>query len=101
MKFKNPIYLSVDEWGAFGRNFMNVLPIAQCLNSFIRHADVVKMANFTTLLRCFQPTLKTELLNHLYFTLSKHFPTIAWAIRWIPMFPAIHLVPHNIKAFLS
>jgi len=49
MSFKNPIYLSVDEWGAFGRNFMNVLPIAQCLNSFIRHADVVKMANFTML----------------------------------------------------
>jgi len=49
MSFKNPIYLSVDEWGAFGRNFMNVLPIAQCLNSFIRHADVVKMANFTLL----------------------------------------------------
>ena len=47
MNFKNPIYLSVDEWGAFGRNFMNVLPIAQCLNSFIRHADAVKMANFT------------------------------------------------------
>ena len=49
MSFRNPIYLSVDEWGAFGRNFMNVLPIAQCLNSFIRHADVVKMANFTML----------------------------------------------------
>ena len=47
--FKNPIYLSVDEWGAFGRNFMAVLPIAQCFNSFIRHADVVKMANFTML----------------------------------------------------
>jgi alpha-L-arabinofuranosidase len=47
MSFKNPIYLAVDEWGAFGRNFMNVLPIAQCFNSFIRHADVVKMANFT------------------------------------------------------
>ena len=47
MKFKNPIYLAVDEWGAFGRNFMNVLPVAQCFNSFIRHADVVKMANFT------------------------------------------------------
>lgn len=28
---------------------MSVLPIAQCLNSFIRHADVVKMANFTML----------------------------------------------------
>jgi alpha-N-arabinofuranosidase len=49
MAFKNPIYLSVDEWGAFARNFMSVLPIAQCLNSFVRHADVVKMANFTML----------------------------------------------------
>ncbi|MDP4248292.1 MAG: alpha-L-arabinofuranosidase C-terminal domain-containing protein [Bacteroidota bacterium] len=47
--FKNPIYLSVDEWGAFGRNFMSVLPVAQSFNAFIRHADVVKMANFTTL----------------------------------------------------
>lgn len=45
--FKNPIYLSVDEWGTFSRNFTGVLPIAICLNSFIRHADVVKMANFT------------------------------------------------------
>lgn len=47
--FKNPIYISVDEWGSFGRNFRSVLPIAQCLNSFVRHADVVKMANFTML----------------------------------------------------
>jgi alpha-N-arabinofuranosidase len=45
--FKNPIYISFDEWGVFGRNFLSVLPIAQCLNSFIRHADVVKMTNFT------------------------------------------------------
>jgi alpha-N-arabinofuranosidase len=45
--FKNPIYISFDEWGTFGRNFLSVLPIAQCFNSFIRHADVVKMANFT------------------------------------------------------
>jgi alpha-N-arabinofuranosidase len=45
--FKNPIYISVDEWGSFGRNFESVLPVAQCLNSFIRHADIVKMANFT------------------------------------------------------
>ncbi|GAB2808218.1 alpha-L-arabinofuranosidase C-terminal domain-containing protein [Ferruginibacter profundus] len=47
--FKNPIYLSVDEWGSFGRNFMSVLPVAQSFNSFIRHADVVKMGNFTML----------------------------------------------------
>jgi alpha-N-arabinofuranosidase len=46
---KNPIYISVDEWGSFGRDFLNVLPIAQCFNSFIRHAGVVKMANFTLL----------------------------------------------------
>jgi alpha-N-arabinofuranosidase len=45
--FKNPIYISVDEWGSFGRNFQSVLPIPQCLNSFIRHADIVKMGNFT------------------------------------------------------
>jgi len=47
--FKNPIYISVDEWGVFGRNFLSVLPIAQCLNSFVRHADVVKISNFTML----------------------------------------------------
>jgi alpha-N-arabinofuranosidase len=47
--YKNPIYLSVDEWGSFGRNFMSVLPVAQSLNAFIRHADVVKMSNFTML----------------------------------------------------
>ena len=52
--FKNPIYISVDEWGSFGRNFMSVLAVAQCLNSFVRHADVVKMTNFT---------LMTSLLN--------------------------------------
>jgi alpha-N-arabinofuranosidase len=44
---KNPIAISFDEWGTFGRNFLSVLPIAQCLNSFVRHANAVKMANFT------------------------------------------------------
>lgn len=43
----NPIAISVDEWGSFGWNFRSVLPVAQCLNSFVRHADAVKMANFT------------------------------------------------------
>ncbi len=45
--FKNPIAISVDEWGSFARNFQSVLAVAQCLNSFVRHADVVKMSNFT------------------------------------------------------
>jgi alpha-L-arabinofuranosidase len=48
-RFKNPIYISVDEWGIMSRNTLSVLPIAQSFNSFIRHADVVKMANFTML----------------------------------------------------
>ncbi|MBN2012235.1 alpha-N-arabinofuranosidase [candidate division KSB1 bacterium] len=52
--FKNPIYISFDEYGVFGRNFLSILPIAQCLNSFVRHADIVKMANFT---------MMTSLLN--------------------------------------
>jgi alpha-N-arabinofuranosidase len=47
--FKSPIYISFDEWGTFGRDFLSVLPVMQCFNSFIRHADIVKMANFTML----------------------------------------------------
>jgi len=47
--FKNSIGISVDEYGSFGRSFLNVLPVAQSLNSFVRHANVVKMANFTTM----------------------------------------------------
>jgi len=47
--FTHPIYISVDEWGIMARNLLSVLPIAQCFNSFIRHADIVKMSNFTML----------------------------------------------------
>jgi alpha-N-arabinofuranosidase len=42
-----PIYLSVDEYGAFGRGFLPVLAAAQYFNAFIRNADTVKMANYT------------------------------------------------------
>ena len=48
-KVKNPISISVDEWGIMSRNLLSALPIAQCFNSFIRHADIVKMSNFTML----------------------------------------------------
>ena len=47
--YKNPIGIAIDEYGSFGRSFLNVLPVAQSLNSFIRHANVIKMANFTTM----------------------------------------------------
>jgi alpha-N-arabinofuranosidase len=42
-----PIYLSVDEYGAFGRSLLQVLAAAQYFNAFIRNADTVKMANYT------------------------------------------------------
>jgi len=47
--FTKPVYISFDEWGIMSRNLQSVLPIAQSFNSFIRHADVVKMADFTML----------------------------------------------------
>jgi alpha-N-arabinofuranosidase len=48
-RLNKPIYLSVDEYGSFGRGFLSVLAAAQYFNAFIRHADVVKMANYTLL----------------------------------------------------
>jgi len=48
-QMKKPMYLSVDEWAPFGQNMMSTLAVAQYLNSFVRHADVVKMANYTLL----------------------------------------------------
>ena len=44
-----PVYLSVDEWAPHGRNLLSTLAVAMYFNSFIRHADIVKMANFTLL----------------------------------------------------
>jgi alpha-N-arabinofuranosidase len=44
---KQQMYLSVDEWGAFGPGIQGILANAMCLNSFVRHADFVKMANYT------------------------------------------------------
>jgi alpha-N-arabinofuranosidase len=47
---KRPIYISFDEWsGGFGNSLIASLMVAQHLNSFIRHADIVKMANITML----------------------------------------------------
>ncbi len=42
-----PIYISFDEYGARGNSLTGSLMLAQHLNSFIRHADIVKMANIT------------------------------------------------------
>jgi alpha-N-arabinofuranosidase len=46
---ERPVYISFDEWGARGRGLVGPLMVALHLNSFVRHADVVKMANLTML----------------------------------------------------
>lgn len=46
---KEPLKLAFDEWSGGGTNLMGVLANAMCFNSFIRHADFVKMANYTML----------------------------------------------------
>ncbi len=69
MGFQNPIYISFDEWGVFGRDFRSVLPIAQCLNSFVRHADVVKMTNFTMMTSLIQTDpIKGSFKTPLFYT---------------------------------
>ena len=44
-----PLKLSFDEWAGRGVGIQGLLANAMCLNSFIRHADFVKMANYTML----------------------------------------------------
>lgn len=44
-----PVYISFDEYGVRGNNLTGSLILAQHLNSFVRHADIVKMANLTML----------------------------------------------------
>jgi alpha-N-arabinofuranosidase len=46
---KRPIYISFDEYSGGGDNLTGALVLAQHLNSFIRHADIVKIANITML----------------------------------------------------
>jgi len=46
---KRQVYISFDEWSAGSATLTGSLMVAQHLNSFIRHADIVKMANITML----------------------------------------------------
>lgn len=47
---QKPMYLSFDEWAPpFRGGHLSTLALAQFFNAFIRHADVVKMANYTLL----------------------------------------------------
>jgi alpha-N-arabinofuranosidase len=45
-----PMYVSLDEWAPpFMGGHLSTLAVAQYFNAFLRHADVLKMANFTAL----------------------------------------------------
>ncbi len=99
--FTNPIYISVDEWGIFPRNLISFLPIAQSFNSFIRHADVVKMADFTYAdLTYWEVTGRKVPIKPLFIMFSKHIQTTAGEIQWIPMLNAIPSILKNTKASL-
>jgi len=63
-----PIYISFDEYGARGNNLAGPLLLAQHLNSFIGHADIVKMANLTFLSSCVGITPEGDYKTSLYYT---------------------------------
>jgi alpha-N-arabinofuranosidase len=67
---KRPVYISFDEWSA-GRaatTLTGSLMVAQHLNSFIRHADIVKMANITMLSSLVGNSPDGDFRNALYHT---------------------------------
>ena len=57
-----PMYISFDEWAPPFRHggFLPTLALAQFFNAFIRHADVVKMANYTLLTSILARDPKTD-----------------------------------------
>lgn len=68
---KRPVYISFDEWsagfGPGGANLTGSLMVAQHLNAFIRHADIVKMANITMLSSLVGTSPDGDYKNALYY----------------------------------
>ncbi len=64
---RRPMYISFDEYGARGNGITGALMLAQHLNSFIRHADIVKMANLTFLSSLVGLTPEGDYKNTLYY----------------------------------
>jgi alpha-N-arabinofuranosidase len=61
VKKKKPMYISVDEWAPpFRGGHLSTLALAQYFNAFIRHSDVVKMANYTLLTSILSRDPKTD-----------------------------------------
>jgi alpha-L-arabinofuranosidase len=61
IKKKKPMYVSVDEWAPpFRGGHLSTLALAQYFNAFLRHSDVVKMANYTLLTSILARDPKTD-----------------------------------------
>lgn len=83
-KNPRPIAIAMDEWGVWYRakpeqqlqeyyNLEDALVAALCLNSFLRHADVVKMANWAQLVNVIAPLLTLDdqlLIQSTFYPLS-------------------------------
>jgi alpha-L-arabinofuranosidase len=61
-----PVYISFDEWSGGRETLTGSLLVAQHLNSFIRHADIVKMANITMLSSLVGNSPEGDFKNALY-----------------------------------
>lgn len=65
-----PIYISFDEYSAGRGGFMGSLMLAQHLNSFIRHADIVKIANLTMITSLVGNSPEGDFKNSIFHTFS-------------------------------
>jgi alpha-N-arabinofuranosidase len=63
-----PVYISFDEYSPGFGGLLSSLMLAQHLNSFIRHADVVKMANITMLTNLVGNSPDGDFKNSIFYT---------------------------------
>lgn len=67
---ERPVYISFDEYSPGFGGLLSSLMLAQHLNSFIRHADVVKMANITMITNLVGNSPEGDFKNSIFHTFS-------------------------------
>jgi alpha-L-arabinofuranosidase len=67
---KRPVYISFDEYSPGFGGLLSSLMLGQHLNSFIRHADVVKMANITMITTLVGNSPEGDFKNSVFYTFS-------------------------------
>ncbi len=67
---ERPVYISFDEYSPGFGGLLSSLMLAQHLNSFIRHADVVKMANITMITTLVGNSPEGDFKNSVFHTFS-------------------------------